>query len=285
FFFIIFSYGSNGTGEYVLGAHLEEGETTAEFFVLGGDPSVLSVDIVSSIENGVKKPVDDIQYEVHEEYMDLATYYRNYVTESEYFPVVGMNTVQEQNLYFEALDRALGEQAVIMEDMITMYLGDPRYAMIVYDVPFEAGEEKTVEVRYLTYGTMDRRETQEPTYTYNYFLQPAARWKGFKNLSVMITPPDDYPFVIESTLPMERLDDGTYSGEFETLPEEDLRFVLYENEEITAMDRAKGTLSNYQYPIYFIGTLLLSFLVLGVLTMILKKIIIKFINKRKEENR
>ncbi len=279
------SYGSNGTGEYVLGAHLDEGETTAEFFVLGGDPSVLSVDIVSSIENGVKKPVDDIQYEVHEEYMDLATYFKNYVTESEYFPVVGMNTVQEQNLYFEALDRALGEQAVIMEDMITMYLGDPRYAMIVYDVPFEAGEEKTVEVRYLTYGTMDRRETREPTYTYDYFLQPAARWKDFQNLSVKITPTQDYPFVIESTLPMERLEDGTYSGEFETLPEEDLRFVLYENEEITAMDRAKGTLSNYQYPIYFIGTLLLSFLVLGVLTMILKKIIIKFINKRKEENR
>ncbi|WP_312650960.1 hypothetical protein [Proteiniclasticum sp.] len=279
------SYGSYGEGEYELGAHLEEGETTAEFYILGGDPSVLNIAIVSSIENGIKKPVDDIQYEVHEESMNLAAYYKEYVTESEFIPSVKMNTLQEENLYFEALDKALGEQAVIMEDMIIMYLGDPRYAMIVYDVPFEAGEEKSVEVRYMTYGTMDRRETEEPTYTYDYFLQPAARWKDFQNLTVKITPSEDYPFIIDSTLPLEREEDGTYSGQFETLPEEDLRFVLYEEEEITAMDRAKGTLSRYQYPIYFIGTLLLSFLVLGVLTLILKKVILKFINKRKEDDR
>lgn len=278
------SYAYLEEGEYELGAHLEKEEDTYDIFILGGEPGVFGLSVV---ENGTDnaKPIEGIQYEVQEEYMDLATYYKEYLTKSESFTEVEMNTVQEENLYFEALDRALGEQPVITEDMITMYLGDPRYAMIVYDVPFEAGEEKIVEVRYTAYGTMDRRETAAPTYTYDYFLQPAARWKDFQNLNVKITPSEEHPFVIDSTLPMERSEDGTYSGEFDALPEEDFRFVLYEQEEITAMDRAKGTLSRYQYPLYFIGTLLLSFLVLGVLTMVLKRIIIKYIHKKKDSDR
>ncbi|MCD4714538.1 MAG: hypothetical protein K8R73_14740, partial [Clostridiales bacterium] len=67
--------------------------------------------------------------------------------------------------------------------------------------------------------------------------------------------------------------DGTYVGTFETLPEEDLSFTLYEKEEITTSDKFKNALDKNIYFLIFIGIPLLVILSLVILGLIVRKVV------------
>jgi hypothetical protein len=101
---------------------------------------------------------------------------------------------------------------------------------------------------------MDRSESTAATYTYTYLLSPASHWKEFHNLDVEIRTPDGSPYIVESSIPLTLKEKGTYTGSFEDLPERDLTFTLYEKEEITLLDKTKGTISNqYGYTLILLG--------------------------------
>ena len=113
--------------------------------------------------------VKDFTYEIVEEEMSLGAYYREFLSTDEY--ISGSVFIPEDhNIYYEVLDEALERERLVTVDQISSLLTKPRYVLIAYEVPFEGLEEKEVEVRYAAMGSMDRRETVKPTYTYEYFL-------------------------------------------------------------------------------------------------------------------
>jgi len=265
------SYGyDNEIGEFVIGTWLDHENRYMDIFSLDED---LVLDI-RGYENGTTDAVEvtDFTYEIERIEMDLVTYYHDFLASDELI-YSSVFIPEDKNIFYEVLDQALERERLVTEDHISSLLSSPRYVLIAYEVPFEAMEEKTVEVRYQTLGSMDRRETVEPTYTYEYFLHPAKYWKDFQNLTIKITPSESYPYVLESNLELKKEDDGTYIGTFETLPEEDLSFTLYDKEEITTMEKIKGTVARNQYLLLFAGFAIVSVLAFVILGLLIRKII------------
>jgi len=268
------SYGyDNDINEFVIGTWLDQEMRYMDIFSLDED---LKLDI-RGYENGTTDAVEvtDFTYEIEEIEMDVVTYYHDFLVSDELI-YSSVYIPEDKNIYYEVLDQALERERLVTEDHISSLLASPRYVLIAYDVPFEAMEEKTVEVRYQTLGSMDRRETVEPTYTYEYFLHPAKFWKDFQDLTIKITPSESYPYVLESNLELKKEDDGTYIGTFETLPEEDLTFTLYDKEEITTVEKIKGTVARNQYLLLFAGFAVVSVLVFVILGLLIRKIIQSF---------
>lgn len=264
------SYGFDGeTGEFVIGTWMGSEKTYMDIFSLDEEMEIE----VRGFENGAEDApeITDFTFEIHEEEMTLETYYKEFLSADEYISG-SVNIPAEDNLYYEVLDEALERERFITTDHISSLLTVPRYVLIAYEVPFKAQEERTVEVRYHTLGSMDRRETVEPTYTYEYFLHPAKYWKDFRDLTIKITPSETYPYILESNLELTKEEDGTYMGIFDTLPEEDLRFTLFEKEEITAMDKVKGSMARNYYLLYFGGIALGGLLVLVLLGLFVRRV-------------
>lgn len=265
------SYGyDNETNEFVIGTWLDNEKLYMDIYSLDEE---MEID-VRGYENGTSdaEEVTDFTYEIEEIEMDIVTYYHDFLASDELM-YSSVFIPEDKNIYYEVLDQALERERFVTEDHISSLLSSPRYVLIAYEVPFEAMEEKTVEVRYKTLGSMDRRETVEPTYTYEYFLHPAKYWKDFHDLTIKITPSKSYPYVLESNLELRKEDDGSYVGTFETLPEEDLRFTLYDKEEITTMEKIKGTVARNYYLLIFAGFALLSILVFVMLGLVIRRII------------
>ena len=273
------SYGYMEGGDYELGTWIQEKEGIIEVFSLEGELQLEVKAYVSGMADA--EELKDFDFEIREERMMLSTYYEGYFSGSDFTPVDMPETVQGRNLYYKALEQAFSQQDLVTEDMISMYLGEDRYVLITYEVPFQAMEEKTVEIRYDTGGVMDRRETADPTYTYSYLLHPARNWKDFQDLTIEVRPSKAYPYVLGSSPLLQRQEEGIYQGEFETLPEEDLTFTLYTREKITAMDRTRGFISANYYTLYFGGMILGMVLMTVILVLVVRKIEKKYFGKNK----
>ena len=147
-----------------------------------------------------------------------------------------LNTYLIQNIGFCTVEDLTSEE----------YLD--RIITLVYQVDFPANGGKEVSVGYKTLGTMDKRETGKPQYSFNYLLNPAGNWAHFANLNIEIMPPLEAPYLIRSNVEFTLREDGMYTAQLANLPEEDLSFTLYENEEITPLDKASGAFQrNFGY--------------------------------------
>ncbi len=101
---------------------------------------------------------------------------------------------------------------------------------ISFELTFSPGEEYDVVVGY-TY-----RLGGYPTYDFNakdgiieYYLSPAAMWKGFEDLTINLYLDEDMPVIRSSSLPFEKIDKRTYQYRSDTLPEGDLSIGIDEN--------------------------------------------------------
>lgn len=252
----IFTKGNNGydfdseTNRIGLSTWVEGSHTIMEIFSLDED---LDVEI-KGYEDGSTDAKETTKFTSNMEVikMNLMDYYGEFLQNDESM-VDSLFALEDENVYHEALDLALENQELITIEYIESYVMAPRYVLLSYEVPFEALEEKTVEVRYNTLGDMDRRKTVVPTYTFHYFLHPAQYWKDFKDLTLHIIPSPIYSYVIESNLELINQSDGSYVGTFESLPKEDLSFTLFEQEEITLVENMKASWVRNQYFFYFAG--------------------------------
>ncbi len=261
------SYEYNETNEFSVGTWLGEEKRIMEIYSFDED---LTINI-SGYQSGHPEAdeVNDFWYEIEEIEIDIEHYLIDFI-DADTDEFIGYNVPDDKNVFYKALDQALERERFISEDQIFSLLIASRYVLIAYEVPFEAFEEKTVEIRYPTLGSMDKRKTINPTYTYNYFLHPAKYWKDFQNLTIRITPSKDYPYVLQSNLLLNKETDGTYVGTFDTLPEEDLSFTLYEKEEITSSEKIRNAIDNNKYLLFVVGIALFCIMSVAALIYCIK---------------
>lgn len=224
------------------------GDTTLEVFVMGEDIDL----VVSGYTDGTKEEaLTAMNYTIEESEVAFESYFEGYLTEG-WLSGLG---IRARDLYLAAMDESFSSMVgIAAEDAFYGVEGQDRYILMVYDVAFDGEERKNVEVSYSTTGSMDRSESTSATYTYTYLLGPASHWKEFHNLDVEVRTPEGSPFIVESSIPLTLKEKGKYGGNFEELPDRDLTFTLYEKEDITWLDKTKGTISNqYGYTLIFMG--------------------------------
>lgn len=131
-------------------------------------------------------------------------------------------------------------------------LSEDHIFTLVYQVEFPPVSTRIISVGYLTEGTMDRRETDSPKYTYTYLLSPAKNWSDFGGLDIEVITPRAAPYMIANSLGLSSDSENRYSAHFDGLPESELTFTLYENETVTMIDKAERAIQKSSYLLFFL---------------------------------
>ena len=142
---------------------------------------------------------------------------------------------------------------------------------LVYTVEFPAGGTREVVVRYPSFSYSIQEGTTYWRHTFTYLLSPAQYWAHFGTLDVEISAPEEAPYIIDSTLPLEEAGEGRYTAHFDGLPEGELEFTLYREPSITLWDRCNAFLQDAGYVMFFLGPVILVVAVLVIVGVLLRR--------------
>lgn len=249
-----------------------------ELFVIGED---IDFNINSYYDSERKEKTDNYSYIEESKDIRAEDYLKNYFDEQ----LEGRNNNlpyrELLNLYYREIDNILtstrGFSYMWIDEFIAFYHYDFVFVLL-YEVDFMPNESNNVSVSYMSKGTMNRKETVDPLYTFEYILNPASNWSDFKDLNIEIIPPNDSPYVVDSSLELEKTQEGTYQGRYETLPDNDLKFTIYSKERVTFMDKIAAFFDRaiYMIPIFIVP-------ILSILILIAIRLITRIYKKNKEK--
>lgn len=148
---------------------------------------------------------------------------------------------------------------------------DRERTALVYTVEFPAGGTREVVVRYPSFSYSIQEGTTYWRHTFTYLLSPAQYWAHFGTLDVEISAPEEAPYVIDATLPLEEEGNGRYTAHFDGLPEGELEFTLYREPSITLWDRCNAFLQDAGYVMFFLGPVILVVAVLVTVGVLLRR--------------
>jgi hypothetical protein len=248
-----------------------------EIYVLGED---IDFNINAYTDGDISKETDLFQHQISTQEVELEPYLMEYIKKNTNIKNMEMfSETQLYNVYAKALDTYFTSGFSSENDLLD-HETHQRILTLVYNVEFAPNSQRKVSVSYNTSGTMDRTQTIEPLYSFDYILNPARNWSDFKNLNIEIIPPQRAPHIVESNIEFTRGQDNTYTASLAQLPEDDLSFTLYAHEKITLLDKVQGSLNRgLGYPMYLAPPLIgaLIFIVLGI-------IIVMVVFKRKKND-
>lgn len=236
-----------------------------DIYVLGED---VDFSIAGYTDGTLKEKTDLYMYEIHEKEIDVRTFLLSYIKNNSYISYDNISDIQLYNVFAKGMDEQFSNNlGFCIADEVLTYGSISRMITLVYTVEFPKNSEKTVSVSYKTTGTMDRRDTKEPVYTYDYILNPAENWKDFKNLNIKIIPPADAPYIVDSSIELNK-EDNIYTASLKSLPNDDFTFTLYHKDKITMMDKLEGKI-NRTFG-YFAPVVMGFILILLVIIIIIK---------------
>lgn len=235
-----------------------------EIFVLGED---IDLKINAYTDGELKKKTDLLTYEISTQEVELKPYLMEYIKKNtdEKNDDIVFDT-QLYNLYAQSLDEYFAlNMGYCSEHDLMAQENYKRILTLVYTVEFPGNNEKEVSVSYKTSGTMDRTETTEPLYSFDYILNPAENWSDFKNLNIEIIVPQEVPYIVKSNIELAKVENKVYKATLADLPEDDLSFTLYAHEKITLLDKVEGNLKN---SFGYFTPLVIVLLIIGVISVV-----------------
>lgn len=142
---------------------------------------------------------------------------------------------------------------------------------LTYTVEFPAGGSREVAVSYPSLSYSVREGTTHWQHTFTYLLSPAQHWAEFGTLDVEISTPEESPYIIDSTLPLEETGERHYTARFDGLPEGELEFTLYPKSSITLLDRANVWVQNIRYALVMLWPLLLLIVLIAAFGVFVRR--------------
>ncbi len=257
--------------------------TVLELLVLGDN---IDLNITAYTDGELKQKTDLFDCQVLTEETDLKSYIIRYVrgykkTSPGQAKIQDIETSpsisdrQLYNMYAAALDRVLtAQRGFCTTDDLIAENHSKRVMTLVYTVDFPHHLRRNMSVSYKTTGTMDKRKTANPVYTFNYILNPAQHWNSFKNLTMEIITPEEAPYIIYSNLELSKDKERHYHTSLATLPEEDFVFSIYAREKITAWDKVYGAWQNtfgYLTPLVLGGAVIIVLAVVSAALLITRR--------------
>lgn len=261
-----------GTESFIAGIYENEnyGYEVPEIFHTGED---IEFNFNAYLDGELKEETDNYILDLKTEEISVRDYllrdvevskekldYLDYLADNQIFNLYARKTDE----FIEKNVMNLGNEILLSQNSVE------RVFLLIYEVSFQENSSHDVSVSYISRGAMDRRETAEPIYTFDYILNPARNWESFNNLNILIKPPTEHPYIIESSLELIRQEDGVYRGTFEKLPDADFSFSLYNKEKITTMDRIKGYFDKNKYLIIALIPVILG-IILGIVNRAIYK--------------
>ena len=162
---------------------------------------------------------------------------------------------------------------VVASGWLEQYGRSRQTITLVYTVDFPARSGQEVVVSYLSRSDGLREGTADWQHTFTYLLSPARHWADFGALDITVNANEEFPYVIDSTVPLESSGEQTYTARLDGLPNGDLRFTLYPQPQISAFDRYSAAVNLTSW----------SFLLLLLLAVVALVLIVHLIRRRRRK--
>ncbi len=180
---------------------------------------------------------------------------------------------QLYDLAMREVDQAFSRgHSVNLDACITACFTLERFAFYCYRVAFPANAVQDLVVQYTAEGSMDRRSTQNPVYSYQYLTGAVKSWPIFGNWNATVIPPGQAPYVVRSAPELTAQDDSSYRASLLEPPSESLSFSLYADQTVVVSAPKKGTIlsgvSLYQLALGLLFLLVAFSLVLILVLMV-----------------
>lgn len=215
-------YSSNGT-TMSLACQMQKGSVLT-FLALGGQNPV-----VETFESdGLSKKTDQVK--IHITDVSPEDYLKNIVMQSRMYkayPSEKLLTRMTSALESYVQNQIKSGSRSISAESFSNFFSQPRMIVLCFETQFPAKGTQNVTVQYPMSGAMNAAQTQAPIYSYGYLLNPAKGWAGFQNLNIKVIPPKSNPYVVQSSLSLNRAKDGAYTASLPSLPQNDLVFSIY----------------------------------------------------------
>lgn len=248
----------------------------AEIYVLGED---IDFDVKGYTIGSSKEETDLFTYELIEKEIDVKTYLLDYIISYYHYNSRYISDIQLYNVYANALDKYFVQNLGFCSDYdLFAASGNERIITLVYSAGFSPASDKNISVSYRTKGTMDKRNTTSPKYSFDYILNPAKNWNAFNNLNIKIITSSQAPYIINSSIELNKEGKNLYTAALESLPEEDLSFTLYSKEKVTLMDKIEGYLNRHlgYFVLVFIG-------IMGILAVVASISLIRKVMRKRHK--
>lgn len=204
---------------------------SAEFTLDRGGESKYSIALLNGQD-------DEIKFESSGDYrkkeMRLSEYVRQcvnrYMAEHSEMKSSHLNVVREvvPHVMF-SVDAVLGQKksAIIdLNDMFANYVD-----IISFDVEFEPGETKTVEISYTLRGIYDKTRLENPIYTYRLKISPVDSWTTCGHTMISVLVKNECKYMIESSVPFDYQSyTNKYTAVMDTAPDEIVSYSLYDSQ-------------------------------------------------------
>ncbi|GEM_PF-3218943 len=217
-----FNSGHYEYGHVVIGADLKDGDEAYVYFK--GDKPVMELSENASI---------------NVENMSFKDYYITYIVSRINNDNKQYNDVSLFNMLVERLQVYVYNQSSVVDiEQLVAILEGEQIVSANYEVPFEPGQTRTVEVSYKVKASMKNKAyggREDAAYTFEYFLSPAKSWLEFGELNVDILINETLWQIEDSSLTLESVASG-YRHTFQGLPEEDLFITLTRQQTTKSVD-------------------------------------------------
>ncbi|NLO63905.1 MAG: hypothetical protein GX095_01510 [Clostridiales bacterium] len=219
------SGGSHSRIKMATGYHPDIG--LPSIFVIGEDISDISIKAVDMQGNGFG---DGILSELVREEMAIDLYISSYA-QSELDGDNAIDYDEARILTIGAIKNFIdGDERILDMSYLGISLFDSaRLILLSYTAELEEGQNEVI----ITYPIINggfNNHYRPSKYTYSYISSPAKNWKSFGSLTVRIYPSADAPFVIDSSLNMQRQEDGSYVCTISGVPDNNITIVLCASE-------------------------------------------------------
>lgn len=265
-------HGYEGTENSVKLSSWINPEEYLELFIIGDD---IDLSIQGYTDGEMKEATEQLVYKLDESKMSIEDYMEmksdEHSKKLHYSDRISENQIF--NLYAKSFDEMIGKNTVnywIDEWVSVDY--ENKVLILLYELDFQPQSTLNTSVSYFASGTMDKTETVDPLYTFEYLLNPAKSWADFNDLNIVIKPPVGHPFIIDSSIELIRNGEGFYTANLEGLPDDDLSFTLYSSDKVTFLDKAEKKLNNSLYFLPLVIPIVIPILIIGIVFMAKRKI-------------
>lgn len=148
--------------------------------------------------------------------------------------------------------------------------------LLLFKLDFPAESASTLTLQYPIEAAMDRSESRDFVNIFSYIFDPATMFNEYGGVDIRIELNEKYPFVIDSSLPLDQIAPGIYITSLDEMPAQDLIFTTYSKQQVTRFEHFLNWLEPRLFWVRYLTLILLIYgggalLVIFVFVYIFKK--------------
>ncbi len=222
-------YNSNG-GKYHVGNNINSIDIDKTRYIL-----VLGEDTLTNIEsNNIRS-----NYNAVVEKLSVNT--KDFILENivNWYDIGNMDLNNFYSMLIKEIDKSFKDYDFNIDywSVISDMFDNNNLLVYLFDIKLKTDSSDTLHINFPMKSSIDRKTANDNIYTFAHIRNPARNFSELKDIKIHIELNNKSPYIVESSMPVNMIDAGTYVVLSDNISNKHFVFSTYVKEEITLTDR------------------------------------------------